>query len=110
MPSDKFFISETDGIEPLALTVAKTAQVTSESRSKVYELLGDGTYTGLKAGRRTLITYESIKRRFASLPRAVIKRAPPRPPRAVPEAPRRGRKPKPVAPASPEMGKEPRPP
>jgi hypothetical protein len=96
--SDKFFVPlEVNGIEPIACTIPRTSHLTGESRSKVYELLGDGTYTGVKAGRRTLILYESIKRRFAALPRANIAAPKPRPPRAVtedPPRPRRGRKPK----------------
>jgi hypothetical protein len=94
--SDKFFVSpEADGIEPVACTIPRTSQITGESRSTVYGLVGEGVYEAVKSGRRTLIIYESIKRRFASLPRAVIKPPRPRPPRALTtEAPRRGRKPK----------------
>jgi excisionase family DNA binding protein len=96
MQSDKV----SDDVEPLALTIAKTAQVTSESRSKVYEHIAAGTYQAVKSGRRTLIVYASVKAHIAGLPPARIKAPKPRPPRAVPEA-RRGRKPKPAAPASP---------
>jgi hypothetical protein len=91
--SDKFFVSaEADGIEPLAVTIPRTSQITGESRSRVYELIGEGVYEAIKSGRRTLIVYESIKRRIASLPRANIKPSPPRP-RAMTEEPRprRGR-------------------
>jgi hypothetical protein len=77
--SDRFFVSpEADGVEPIACTIPKTAQITGESRSRVYQLIGDGTYEAIKSGRRTLITYASIKRRFAALPRANIKAAAPR--------------------------------
>jgi hypothetical protein len=86
-------------VEPFALSVAKTAQATSESRSRVYQLLADGTYEAVKSGKKTLILVESVRRRFASLPRAAFK-APPRPPRVLPEKPHRGRKPKPAASAS----------
>ena len=78
MPSDKFFICETDGPEPIACTITKTGKITGESRSQIYNLIGDGTYEAVKAGSRTLILYQSIKRRFASLPRANIKAPPPR--------------------------------
>jgi hypothetical protein len=78
MPSDKFFVSDEAGIEPLAVPIDKVKGITGESRSKVYELIGDGTYEAVKAGSRTLVLYESIKRRIAALPRAQIKTQPPR--------------------------------
>ena len=87
--SDRFFVSpEADGVEPLALTIKQTEKATSESRSRVYNLIGEGVYEAVKSGRRTLVIFESIKRRFASLPRANIKAPPPRPPRAITEEPR----------------------
>jgi hypothetical protein len=75
MPSAKFFI--TDGLEPLTLTIEQTQQVTGESRSQIYARLGPGEYEAVKSGSRTLILFESIKRRIAALPPAKIK--PPRP-------------------------------
>jgi hypothetical protein len=72
MPND-------DAIEPLTLTIKRTATITGESRSKVYERIGRGEYTALKSDGRTLVTYESIKRRTAGLPRAEIKAPPKRP-------------------------------
>jgi excisionase family DNA binding protein len=94
MPTpEKFFVApEADTVEPIAITIQETKRRTGESRSKIYQLLGDGTYEAVKSGRRVLIIYESVKRRFRSLPRAVIKSPTPRPPRAFPKAPRRGRK------------------
>jgi hypothetical protein len=100
MPSDRFFVSENGGLEPLAVTIEQTEKLTSESRSQVYNRIGRGEYTAIKSGRRTLVLFESIKRRIASLPRANIKPPPPRPPRALPGAPGRGRNPEPAA-ASP---------
>jgi hypothetical protein len=77
--SDKFFVPpEVDGIEPIACTIPRTVQITGESRSTVYELVGNGTYEAVKSGRRTLIIHQSIKRRFAALPRANIKAPAPR--------------------------------
>jgi hypothetical protein len=75
MPSAKIFI--TDGLEPLTLTIEQTQQVTGESRSQIYARLGRGEYEAVKSGSRTLILFESIKRRIAALPPAKIK--PPRP-------------------------------
>jgi hypothetical protein len=74
MPSAKFFI--TDGLEPLTLTIEQTQQVTGESRSQIYARLGRGEYEAVKSGSRTLVIYESIKRRIIALPPAKIK--PPR--------------------------------
>jgi hypothetical protein len=73
MASAKFFITDSDGLEPLTVTIPRAVQLTGESRSRVYELIGDGTYEAVKSGSRTLIIYESVKRRIAKLPRAKIK-------------------------------------
>jgi hypothetical protein len=81
MSINKFLVS--GGVEPLACTIDQTKQVTGESRSKIYELIGNGTYEAVKSGTRTLIIFESIKRRIISLPRAKIKAPAPRPPRRV---------------------------
>jgi hypothetical protein len=95
MPSDKFFISETD-VEPITVTIEQTERLTGESRSQIYNRLGRGEYTGVKSGRRTLIVYASVKAHIAALPRAVIKPPKPRPAREFSQAPRRGRRPKPA--------------
>jgi hypothetical protein len=63
-------------IEPLTVTIKRAAELTGESRSRIYELIGSGEYEAVKSNARTLITFESIKRRMANLPRAVI--APPK--------------------------------
>jgi hypothetical protein len=87
MQSDKV----SDSVEPLACSIPETKRITGESRSKIYQLLADGTYSAVKAGKKTLILYPSIKRRFAALPRAAFKAQPPKPlPRALPRAPRAG--------------------
>jgi hypothetical protein len=75
MPADKFLISnETNGLEPLLVTIAQTEHLTGESRSQIYNRIGCGEYEAVK---RTLITYGSIKHRIAALPRAKIR--PPKP-------------------------------
>jgi hypothetical protein len=81
MVSSKFSVPTDDGIEPLALSVDQTARATGESRSQVYNRIGLGHYEAIKSGARTLILFESIKRHFASLPRAKIKPPKPRKPR-----------------------------
>jgi hypothetical protein len=81
-----------DGLEPVAVTIPQTEKLTGESRSQIYNRVGRGEYEAVKSGSRTLILYESIKRRFAGLPRATIRPPKPRPARILPEKPRRGRK------------------
>jgi hypothetical protein len=80
MPSEKFVVSDAE-LEPLTVTV-EPARLTGESRSQIYNLIGCGAYQAVKSGRRTLILYDSIKRRQAALPRAKIK--PPKPRRSRP--------------------------
>ena len=75
MSIEKFLVA--GSIEPLALTIEQTQQATGESRTQVYARIGTGEYQAVKSGRRTLIIFESIKRRIAALPPAKIK--PPRP-------------------------------
>jgi hypothetical protein len=77
MPSDKFVVSDTE-LEPLTVTVEQTGRLTGESRSQIYNLIGCGAYQAVKSGRRTLILYDSVKRRQLALPRAKIKPAKPR--------------------------------
>ena len=75
--------NEIGGLEPLTLTILETQYVTGESRSKIYERIGNGEYEAVKSDARTLIVYASIKRRIAALPRAKIK--PPKPRAALPK-------------------------
>ena len=76
MPGDEFMV--TSGLEPLTVTISQTEDLTGESRSQIYNRIGRGEYEAIKAGRRTLVIYESIKRRIAALPRAKIKAPAPR--------------------------------
>ena len=50
------------------------------SRSKVYELIAEGTLTARKEGAKTLVDGESVRAWYESLPAAAVK------PRAVQEA------------------------
>jgi len=77
MPSEKFVISD-DDLEPLTVTIPQTEHLTGESRSQIYNRIGNGEYIALKSGRRTLVVYDSIKRRIAQLPQAKIKAPKPR--------------------------------
>jgi hypothetical protein len=57
-------------IEPLGLSIGKTAEVTSESAWTVKQRLRAGEYRAKKAGRRTIVEYGSVKEVWASLPDA----------------------------------------
>lgn len=84
MVSSKFSVPDDDGVEPLAVSVDRTAQITGDSRSTVYNLIGLGVYEAVKSGSRTLVLFDSIKRRLASLPKAKIKPPKTRKPRTFP--------------------------
>jgi hypothetical protein len=62
-------------IEPFTVTVARTRELTGWSTATIYREAAKGHLELLKAGRKTLITYASLKARIASLPRATIKSA-----------------------------------
>jgi len=66
------------GIEPLGLSVQETAELTSQSETIVKGKLREGKYRAKKAGRRTIIIYETIKADFAALPDATFKPPTPR--------------------------------
>lgn len=76
MSTAKFLIAETGGLEPLTVTISQTERLTGESRSQIYTRIARGEYAGVKSGSRTLILFDSIKRRIANLPPAKIKLAP----------------------------------
>jgi len=63
-----------DTLEPLAVTIETTSRITGESKSQVYIHILDGVYDARKSGRRTLITFASIKRRVADLPKLKLAR------------------------------------
>lgn len=65
-----------EGLEPIFLSINETARITSDSPWRVKELLRAGIYTAKKSGRRTLVSFASIRTRCESLPDAVY--SPPR--------------------------------
>lgn len=73
MPSEKFLVTDLAGLEPLTVTISQVERLTGESRSQIYNRIGRGEYDAVKSGQRTLIIYESIKRRISNLQPAKIK-------------------------------------
>ncbi len=59
---------------PVTHTIAAAQNVSGLSRTKLYELVGEEKLKAVKAGRRTLITAESLNNYLASLPPAAIGR------------------------------------
>jgi excisionase family DNA binding protein len=57
----------------LAYTILDAAKASGLGRSTVYELIGAGKLDARKAGNRTLIPAESLRRYIASLPPATIR-------------------------------------
>lgn len=51
--------------EPLALSVAEAATQLSIGRTKVYELIHAGELKIFKIGRRTLVTFASVRELIA---------------------------------------------
>jgi hypothetical protein len=63
----------TNAGEPFALRPKQVAAADNCSESEVYNRLSRGEYTALKDGRRTLILWESVKARRATLKPATFK-------------------------------------
>lgn len=63
-------MAESQTIEPLGISISKTAEITSESTWKVKQRLRAGEYRAKKAGRRTIVDYGSVKDVWANLPDA----------------------------------------
>ncbi len=61
-----------DTTQPMAYTIPGTCSTLNVGTSKVYELIRLGILDARKAGRRTLITADSIKAYLDNLPRAEL--------------------------------------
>ncbi len=57
----------------LAYTIEDAVRVSGLSRTRLYELMGLGTLVGKKAGRRTIITGDSLRTLIENLPPANIR-------------------------------------
>jgi hypothetical protein len=60
-------------MEPLLVTVAAARAIAGVGTTKLYELIGTGILDARKAGTRTLITGESLRRYADTLPKADIR-------------------------------------
>lgn len=63
--------------DPVTYTIAGAKDATGLGTTKLYELIGEGVLQARKAGRRTLVTAESLHAYLESLPPAAIGRLPP---------------------------------
>src|SRR6516164_7981025 len=57
----------------IVLTFAAAAESLATSRSEIYQRIARGELDAVKDGARTKITYESVKRVAAALPKADVK-------------------------------------
>ncbi|HEX6015116.1 MAG TPA: helix-turn-helix domain-containing protein [Geminicoccaceae bacterium] len=53
--------------EPEAVSINETCRLTGIGRSKLYQLIGDGTLPTLKVGKRRLVRLSTVRRLLASL-------------------------------------------
>jgi excisionase family DNA binding protein len=60
------------GPEPEAVSIDETCRLTGIGRSKLYELIADGTLPSLKIGKRRLVRLSTVRRLVATLERAGI--------------------------------------
>ena len=61
-------------VTPILYTIPAVTKSYGFCRSRIYDLLGDGTLEAVKVGRRTLVKAESLKRYIDTLPAATIRR------------------------------------
>ena len=59
-------------IEPAHVTIRDGCAYTGDSRTRMYEAIAEGKVEAVKEGGRTLLVFESLKRRVASRKPAVI--------------------------------------
>jgi hypothetical protein len=59
--------------EPLLYRIEDAKRATGHGTTKIYELIGAGVLDARKAGSRTLITGDSLRRYIKDLPKADIR-------------------------------------
>jgi hypothetical protein len=60
-------------LEPILYTLPEAKRVSGHGITRLYELMGAGVLDARKAGSRTFITAESLRRYLESLPKAEIR-------------------------------------
>jgi hypothetical protein len=60
-------------IEPIFVSIAVASEILATSRSEVYQRIARGELDAVKDGARTKVTYASVKRVAAALPKADVK-------------------------------------
>jgi excisionase family DNA binding protein len=61
--------------ETISFTIQDAVKNSGLTRTRLYVLIGDGSIEAVKAGRRTLIKAQSLRRYVDNLPAATIKPA-----------------------------------
>jgi excisionase family DNA binding protein len=61
--------------EVIAFTIPGAVKASGLTRTRIYNLIGDGSIEAVKAGRRTLVKAQSLRHYVDTLPAATIKRA-----------------------------------
>lgn len=59
-------------IDPILATIPAAHDMTGFSRSRLYELMGNGSIAAVKLGKRTMIRVDSLRSFVESLPPANI--------------------------------------
>lgn len=67
--------SNTGIATPLAFTIPEAVRASGASRSRIYLALAAGELVARKAGRRTVIEADALRRWIASWPRATFGKA-----------------------------------
>jgi hypothetical protein len=65
-------------IKPLGVSIKQAAEITGQSEWTIKQKLRAKVYKAKKAGRRTLVDYESIEAAWKALPDATFKAPTPR--------------------------------
>jgi excisionase family DNA binding protein len=65
-----------NNLEPVLLSIDRVSDLIGKCRRSVYELIAADKLEAVKAGRNTLVVYDSVKRYVDSLPPARFKRYP----------------------------------
>jgi hypothetical protein len=74
MPLRTLVAPPAPAFEPLLVSVADASKILNQSPWSTYQDIANGVLDGRKAGRRTVITMESIKRKAAGLPKKDLPR------------------------------------